>query len=558
MKALKYLSILFVLQLFNASCKKLDETIYDQETPTNAIKTQSDVDFAVVGAYTHLNATPGFDRDITWALHPYADDISSITAFETGTWGRKSPVNSGTAFANTIYANFYATIRDAHGVLDDVNRLNLDVAYKAKITSEVHFIRAFCYFNLVQLYGGVPLVTSSVDASSDFYQPRASVDEVYKLIFSDLTDAMANLPMRTAQPAGEFYRATKGAAQGYLAKAYLTYANYLDLHGRSSESAAYYQKARDNADAVITSGQYQLVSDYGALWDVNKEKSDYVEVIFAIPHTRDATNLTLSGEGSYYPAHFLPATYPNSTGLPTHAGNGFMRVQPWFFERYTTGDYLNDYRVEKTFLSIWTDANGKRHVAYPLPFVAADTKEPQAFIKKYVDGAGLATFGHENDLFLLRLSEIYLIKAEAENEMNGPDAITLAAFNAVRARARLANGTPRATPADVTVATAGSKEDFRMKIFDERGLEFVAEFNRFFDLIRMRYKDNTRTMYEYQFGTYLPSLVQGLPKVNGTGWKGSGVTEATNIPTYNSRYLLWPIPANQIAINPKLTQNPGW
>ncbi|MEN0054941.1 MAG: RagB/SusD family nutrient uptake outer membrane protein [Mucilaginibacter sp.] len=544
-----------MLQLFGAC--KLDETIYDQATPVNAIKSRSDLEFAMIGVYTHLNATPGFNRDITWALHPYADDLSSIAAFEAGNWGRKALINSGTPFVNSVYVNFFATIRDVHGIIDNINKLDPDADYKAKMIAEAHFIRAFCYFNLVQLYGGVPLVTASVDAGSDFYQPRASVDEVYALIFSDLADAVTNLPTRTTQPAAEFYRATKGAAQGYLAKAYLTYANYLDLHSRSSESAAYYEKARDNAGEVISSGQYQLIADYGALWDVSKEKASYAEVIFGIPHMRDPADLTLSGEGAYYPAHLLPATYPNSTGLPTRAGNGFVRVQPWFFEYYNKGDYQNDYRVEKTFLSVWIDATNKRHVAYPLPFVAADTKEAQAFIVKYVDGAGLSTFGHENDLFLLRLSEVYLIKAEAENELNGPSAVALAAFNAVRARARQANGTPRLTPADVTPVSAGTKEDLRLKIFDERGLEFVAEFNRFFDLIRMRYRNTGKSMYEYQFSTFLPSLTPGLPKVVANAWAG-GATEATNIIPYNAKYLLWPIPANQMAVNPKLTQNPGW
>ncbi|SEA80962.1 Starch-binding associating with outer membrane [Pedobacter hartonius] len=538
-----------------ASCK-VDETIYDSATADNAIKKASDIDNVMIGVYSHLTAPPGFGRDILWALHPYADDISSTVTFEQGIWGRKSSINSGTPFVNTIYVNWYLTIRDANGVLDAVEKISLDPAFKAKSISEAHFLRAFCYFNLVQLYGGVPLTISSVNASSDFYQPRNSVDEVYKQIFSDLQDGVTQLPARTAQPATEFYRATKGAAQGYLAKAYLTYANYLDLQHRSSEAGAYYQKAKETADAIITSGQYTLINDYGALWDVGKEKSNYAEVIFAIPHTRDGSDVSLFGQGTYLPGTFLPTSYPNSTGTATHAGNGWMRIQPWFFERYTKGEYAGDYRVEKTFLSTWTDASAKRHVSYPLKIVATDTKETSAYLLKYVDGAGLSSYGHENDFYLLRYSEIYLIKAEAENELNGPSGEALAAFNALRARARLANGVARTVPANVTSGL--SKEDFRMKIFDERGLEFVGEFNRLFDLWRMRYKDNSRTMYEYQFGTFLPSLTPGLPKNSANIWQGGGVTEATNVIPFDSKYLLLPIPANQTAVNSKLTQNPGW
>ncbi|WP_316825423.1 RagB/SusD family nutrient uptake outer membrane protein [Pedobacter miscanthi] len=553
---MKKINLIYILLISAFASCKVDETIYDQATPDNAIKRPSDITNLMTGVYSHLNTPPGFGRDILWSLHPYADDISSTVTFEQGIWGRKLTINSGTPFVNTIYVNFYLTIRDANGVIDAVEKITLDPVFKARTKGDALFIRAFSYFNLVQLYGGVPLTIASVNAGSDFYQPRNTVDQVYSQIFSDLQEAVNSLPTRTDQPATEFYRATKGAAQGYLAKAYLTYANYLDLHNRSQESRSFYEKAKIAADAIINSGQYSLISDYGALFDVNKEKANYAEVMFAIPHTRDGSDISLFGEGTYLPGTFLPTTYPNSTGTNTKAGNGFMRIQPWFFERYTKGDFVNDYRVERTFLSKWNDATNKRHVSYPLAFVAADTRETSSYLFKYVDGAGLSTNGHENDFYLLRYSEVYLIKAEAENELNGPSAEALTAFNAVRARARLANGVARTAPANVTNGV--SKEDFRMKIFDERGLEFVGEFNRFFDLIRMRYTDNKRTMYEYQFGTFLPSLVPGLPKNSAGIWQGGGVTEATNIIPFNAKYLLLPMPANQIAVNTKLTQNPGW
>ena len=98
-----------------------------------------------------------------------------------------------------------------------------------------------------------------------------------------------------------------------------------------------------------------------------------------------------------------------------------------------------------------------------------------------------------------------------------------------------------------------------MKIFDERGLEFVGEFNRWFDLVRVRYSDNTRTMYEYQFGTFLQTLTAGLPTYNSTTklWS-AGRTEKTNIIPFDKKYLLYPIPANELSVNLNMTQNPGW
>ena len=554
MKKLIYIILGSIFSIVNSSCS-LDETIFDQATATNAVRSEADLDYAVVGAYSNLNSANLFGRDIMYIINPYADDISSTVSFEPGTFGRKVDVNSGTAFFNNVYVRFYETIREAHALLRYVNQVTTSDFNKEKVKGEAYFLRAFCYFNLVQLWGGVPLITETVDAKSDFYQPRASVDEVYALIFSDLEAAAKSLYTRTAQPASEFYRATKGAAQGYLAKAYLTYANYLDLNNRSSESKNYYQKAKEAAEEVISSGQYSLVTDYSALWDVEKEKSNYIEVIFAIPHTRDAANLTVTGEGSFFPAHFLPPSLAGTTGTTTTAGLDYLKIQPWFFEKYTKDDWAGDYRVETTFLSSWIGSNGVRRRAYPLSFLTSDTKSSYAYLAKYKDGKGLSNFGHENDHYLLRLSEIYLIKAEAENEINGPTSEALDAFNKLRERARKADGNARMVPADVSSGL--SKEDFRMKIFDERGLEFIGEYHRFFDLIRMRCKDNKRTMYEYQFATFIPSLPAGVPTASGTKWVG-GVTQPLTLPPYNSKFLLFPIPANQMGNNPKLVQNPGW
>ena len=75
----------------------------------------------------------------------------------------------------------------------------------------------------------------------------------------------------------------------------------------------------------------------------------------------------------------------------------------------------------------------------------------------------------------------------------------------------------------------------------------------------MRYSDNSRTMYEYQFGTFLPSLTGGLPTYNATTktWT-TGRTEKTNIIPFDKKYLFYPIPATEIGVNPNITQNPGW
>ena len=550
----------FICLLFLAnSCTKLDQQIFDSPTPANAIKTQADVDNAIVGLYSQLNSWSAF-KEQEFILYPWADDLSSVFTNAEGVWGAKINVNSGTANTSNVWSRFYQAISNANAVISYTQTLTLTDAYRAKARAEAKFIRGLCYFYLVQYYGPVPITTTVFDASTNLQPSRSSIDSVYQLILSDFAEGVTALPTRSAQIASEFNRATQGAAQGFLAKANLTYANYLDLNQRSSQSQVYYGRAKAEADSIINSGQYILLPDYAKLYDVSNKVLPYSEVIFGVAYARDPTQTNVTATGSNWAAYFNPSTKPNCGGNGTNkTGNGALKVHPWFYDRYNTGEYVNDYRVATTFTTTWVNTTGKTVVTYPLIPPTGALTESQPYINKYNDPGSITVQNCINDLYLLRFSEIYLIKAEAENELHGPTATALTAFNAVRARARLANGTPRTAPADLTLAQVPTKEAMRMKIFDERGLEFVGEFNRWFDLVRVRYSDNKRTMYEYQFGTFLQTLTAGLPTYNSTTklWS-AGRTEKTNIIPFDKKYLLYPIPANELSVNLNMTQNPGW
>ena len=258
-----------------------------------------------------------------------------------------------------------------------------------------------------------------------------------------------------------------------------------------------------------------------------------------------------------------PANKEILGGLGT--GSGSYKVHPWFYDYFTSGDYTNDYRGTSTFLTNWniTPTSGTKYVAYPsIPSNSKDTFPSQfPYINKYKDPKGLDASDHENDFFVLRLAEVYLIRAEAQNEYYGsPSAApnALSDINQLRARARNANiTTPRTLPLNVPAGL--SQNDFRKKIFDERGIEFIGEGKRWFDLVRMKGPDGTGTMYEYQFKTFLPTLPQGLPVYDrvSKSWS-SGRVDPLSIVPFNSKYLLFPIPQSQRDLNNKLTQNSGW
>jgi hypothetical protein len=560
MKNIRFIYLLFSILLISSSCTDIEQEIFDTPTPENAIKTQADVNNAIVGMYSQLNASGGFKEHIQTI--GYADDITSTSSQALGTWASKSGLNSGNGNLYTIWTGLYKVIANANAIISYSETPGLTASFKAKAIGEAKFVRSLCYFYLVQYFGAVPIYTKVVDATSDFYVGKATIDENYKLIIDDFTEASTVLPTRAAQPASEFNRATSGAAFGFLAKAYLHYANYLELNNKSAEAKAIYPKCIAAADQVINSNQYSLIADYAQLYNVANEKAAYNEVLFGIAYTRDAANTNVTGEGSNFAFYFNPGSLANSGGNgATRTGSGAVQVQPWFAEFYTKGEYEGDYRVESTFHTSWVGTNNRVYVTFPftVPTTGNPITESLPYIKKFLDPSGLTLQGNENDMFLLRFAQVYLIKAEAENELNGPTPLAFASFNKLRERARRANGTARTAPIDINLTNTPTKEDLRLKIFHERGLEFVGELNRWIDLVRMRYKDNKRTMYEYQFGEFLPSLTQGVPTFNTTTrtWS-AGRTRTQNIVPFDKKYLLWPIPANEIGVNKNLTQNPGW
>lgn len=571
-KYILFASLFFATAL--NSCKKLNQTVFDTPSVGNSVNTAADISLVFAGTYGILEHLEDYKKESMKLMEGSADHISAVSTAEFSTFSQKI-YEPGTGQISSVYSRHYSVINNCNFLLGKLQTLKLDATYKTRAEGEIKFLRAFAYFDLVRLFGEIPLKTESTDIYSNLYSTRDSVSKIYRLIFSDLKTASLNLLSRgVASPVGLGYT-NKGAALAMYSLASLTYGNYLENKGLSPTSA--YTDARNYADSVILSGKYSLANNYADLFDVDKEAIAYTnEVIFGLRFTRDKNASSSASKGSEYASRWMPNTMGGVTGnLTTGAigvGGGAYKVQPWFYNYCTSGDYLGDYRAEATFLTSWLKYNSTTttYVTYPNIPTTGQAVEPtsltsstltgkQPYVKKYVDGKGLDASNHENDLFVIRLSEVYLIKAEAENELNGPSAAAYTAFNMLRSRARKANGTARLTPADLSSTSGLTKDEFRKKIFDERGLEFVGECKRWFDLVRMKGPNGTRTMYEYMFGTYLPSLTAGLPTYSTTTktWS-SGKTEPTSIVAYNSKFLLFPIPQRERDLNPKLTQNTGY
>jgi hypothetical protein len=553
----------------------LDQELYGALEFDSTIKNETDAEFVVNGVFSTFQGFDAFKASAGGIVMYSGDDFSSTSIGNTGNaagvWINRM-FTSSNDYVRQVWRVFCVTANRANSAREAVNAAEtLSETYKRQIEGEMLFARAFSYYYLVRLFGGVPIRTEATEPSSNFFETRASVDSVYALIFADLKRAANQCLLFKQQPETQFGRPTKGAAHALLASAYLTYGNYCDLHNRPQEAQMYYLEAVNRCDSVINSNQYRLLDNYADLYDVEKERDAYQEVIYGIHFTRDFTVSGASSKGSELAYYTQPATRRNVCGdKPKGAGSAQVRMQPWFFVQYISNDYGNldshDYRTDVSFLSSWvgyasdTSTVSRTYITFPLVTTASVSRQSQPYLNKYADGKGLDNRNHENDFYVIRYSEIFLIKAEALNELDRRDDARIA-FNVVRERARKADGTARTWPRDLQSGL--SKADFRLAVFNERGLELVGEGHRFFDCVRTRYKDTNVPMLQWRLQTFYPSMSEyqrKLPVWDSTRrmWD-SGRVQMINVVEWHERFLLYPIPTAELDANPNFgKQNPGW
>lgn len=579
--------VLALLSLALGSCS-LEEILPDTNTDNN-VKTEKDVTALIYGMYAPLNNANGFKYASLKYLFLAGDDLYANGVTELQAISYKE---FGAEATSEFWNTFYSVIGNTNKVINILDKLELSESFEKRAYAEAYFIRAFSYYYLVRLYGGVPLRTEVTTRATEFQMPRNTVEEVYEQIFKDFTAAAEGLPLKSAIAGDDVGRATKGAAQGFLAQAYLTRANHLDRENNRPLAETYYQNAINYSDSVILSNQYKLLDDYGKLWGVPNEAAAYDEVLFGIRFSTDASRPGIGSNGSEFAYRFIGASTWNLTGNKADNGGGaaHVRVQPWVPCFAYSGDFgpfppnapnpvfgqTNfDYRAQNTFstrgfngnLNTVTKQNSVPFYLFPtVPEAPASvlgfSQGVTSTIAKYVDPNGFDSRNHGNDFFVMRFAEIYLIKAEAINELSGPTTDAFTNFNKLRERARKADGTARVWPTILAPGTL-NKQTFRKKILDERLVEFLAEGIRWFDLVRMTsHTDNTKTMYDYQWQEFLPTLTPGNPSLNRTTlkWTATGyIAASAGMLKYDPKYKLFPIPTSERIHNPNFgPQNPGW
>ena len=553
-----------------SGCLKVD--IVDRtEKEDGFYKTEEHALTAIYGVYSTLTEFAYHKTNWALILPTYEDCMFATGAAVPAT------ISNNTHSANSAPAvNFWPTLYDGINNANEVIKRVPDITFenewdKNRIIAEAHFLRALFHYDLMRLYGGangIPVIIEPTTGVENAYNEQQPKEKVYEQIIKDFEyaagqndDGTDRLPQRSDS---EYVvgRVTNMAAHAFLAEVYLTLGRWQD--------------AVDEADIVITSGEYSLVEDYNNLWAVDQEAVAQTEHIFFIPFFRDTNDLADAALGSNI-AHLYN---PNGvfvgggsvSGNPYGKGAGQHRVQRWFIRIYQddtenlgysdptvdasqdeTKLVSKDYRIETTF---WRTFQNKNNTTLALgdivtcyPAAGGAVQQNWGYIRKYIDPQGVNNRTNENDMPRLRLADMYLIKAEALNELGEYDD-ACKAIDMVRERARKADGTERSWPKYISpdrednIGRTLTKQEFRWLVFNERGLEFAGEQHRWFDLVRMNYDDaGNRTMYDYMKDTYIPSL----PAAD---------VQAQGVMAERKKYF--PIPYDEVSRNPGVTQNPGY
>ncbi|WP_158994100.1 RagB/SusD family nutrient uptake outer membrane protein [Mucilaginibacter sp. L196] len=379
------------------SCKKLIEI--PPNPPTQITRAQQFADSAstlsaVVGVYTY-NQGQGFaysDANLTISTGLSADEISS-----TESYGDESEFYSYTLTPQNSEITFlwqypYQSLYQVNDVLDGItNNKNLSASFIKQITGEMKVTRALYYFNLVNLFGGVPLVTST-DYAVNAQLPKASVDAVYTQILADLSDAVKKLPASYPVESSGHVRPNLYTALALLSKVHLYQGQW--------------QAAYNEADSIIKSGMYSVTNTplNGVFLDGSNE------AIWQLP--------AISSDNQTAEARIF---VPNSGSTPN------FLVTPFLLSQFEAGDQ----RLQNW---IGTAVINNQNLYYPF---------------KYKNVLASAT--PVEDYMVFRLGEMYLIRAEAAAELNNLSG-ALADVNIIRARAGLAASTADVTSPTAVLA----------------------------------------------------------------------------------------------------------
>ncbi len=558
----KIILIIFIttgLLAFQSCESYLEEEMVSDVSGTQYLTNYSGISDALDGAYSYLK-NYYYGQECGLSLTMYGTDV--YTNGSDGWYKSLSQYyfDTSASYVRNLWNNLYAAINQCNGVIAQIGKVtDAEESEIAEVKAEARFLRALYYFIAVQQWGDVHFTleeTVGVELDANKTAKKTIYDEG---IIPDLEFAISVLP----ETQSEYGRATKGAAQFLLSKVYLRY-------GWDNNDSDAFENAVSYADAVIESGTYTLLDNYGDLFDIDNQENE--EVIWSVQNT---TNTLDNGNGNT--AHILfQMEYDKLPGMQRSIEYG----RPW--KRYCPTEYLlslwdrqYDARYHNGFQHVWTANNSSSlltnqsvgDTAIFIPgvnvgevFYVADedgNRVERTLSEAYYNerqGTSMSIYTPDDytlkiypntlkfldpdrtdknqtagtrDWVVMRFAEAYLIAAEAHYKLEEYDEAA-AMLNVVRERA--------AWPGYETQMDVTAGEVDLDLILEERARELFGENERFYDL--------TRT------GTLVERVKSYCNAINYTNYAANNISE---------KHYLRPIPQDHIdKCENGYEQNEGW
>ncbi len=501
-RSLLFLSLLG--GLLSACQQNFLELTDPTKIPTeNLFTSASNVSAAVTGVYSQLQ--PVYNNSY-FVFGEMASDnayepVSANARYFFSIFG----VEENNPNLQTMWTDSYRCISRANTVLSKAGSVSMDTTLRNRYLAEMKFIRALNYFNLVRIWGDVPLVTEDL---GDNYQKsyeygRTPVLEVYTQITKDLQEAASGLPV--TYPAADLGRATRAAARGLLGKVLLT-------QGKYQQAAAVLGELIPGSPTAgnLANVHSLLMTSYEDVFSTANEMNK--EILFAVRYLSGGIGL-----GSGFASNFLP-TYSGTDIIRVGLSGGPV-VRQDLANAFPEGD-----RRKALSVGYYTKGNSAATSDY--------------YTRKYIgNGAPFARNDADNDWIVLRYADVLLMYAEALTEL-GQTTEALASINAVRSRA--------GNPALSNV----SQNELRLALEQERRLELSYEGHRWFDLVRTNRLLPVMNAF-YEKYAKIPSTPQAPNN-------GLFVNSGGSLVQVQSHQILFPLPLSERQYSPKLTQNPGY
>ena len=478
-KTYKILSIALLVLCISSSCK---DYLNDQSPSTfteNTIFTNTDfATKALLAGYNGLCDQYTYAR---FAMFLPASDIEfSEYSTSTGAWysQMRYETTGSTTYLDLIWKYFYQTIEDVNICIDGLPGSpiweNKETADDARcLYGEAIAIRALCYYKLISFWGDVPFITSSTKGDSDFFQPKTDRDSIYEYLIQDLKDVEDYVPWMSETTE----RISKGFIKGLRARMALAYAGY-SLRNKTFETRRgrtweeYYPIARQECQEIMESGKHRLNPSFENIF---KTMCTYTHDLI---YKESMFELAFGKFNVGYMGTFFCGTTHSYTDAKYGTGGSNIATSPAYYYSFDT----EDTRRDVTLPLIYYDVNSQQVLYSNNGYTYW---EPAKFRKKWISPlmGGENTNGTGVNRPMMRYSDIILMFAEAENEINGPTQAAKDALAMVRQRAFPEDTWPEKVDAYVD-SVAASQESFFNAIVDERAWEFGGEQYRQSDLVR--------------------------------------------------------------------------